>query len=73
MALTAEWARTEFDKLSPQAKEDVRAVLAVLKAKGGPAATKKMFALEKKREWPRWVLYALRDIIGTAWEHKLEL
>lgn len=73
MALSAEWARTEFDKLSPQAKADVRAVLAVLKAEDGPAATKKILALEKKRDWPRWVLYALRDIIGTAWEHKLDL
>ncbi len=73
MALSAEWARTEFDKLSVQAKADVRAVLKVLKAKGGPAATKEMRALETKREWPRWVLYALRDIIGTAWKHKLEL
>lgn len=73
MGLSAEWARTEFAKLSPQAQGDVRAVLAVLKAKGGKAATKKMFSLEKKRDWPRWVLYALRDIIGTAWEYKLEL
>lgn len=73
MALSAEWAQTEFGKLSVQAQADVRAVLAVLKAKGGPAATKKMLALETKRQWPRWVMYALRDIIGTAWEHKLEL
>lgn len=73
MALSAEWAQTEFAKLSPQAKADVRSILKVLKAKGGPVATKKMLALEKKREWPRWVMYALRDIIGTAWEHKLDL
>jgi hypothetical protein len=73
VALSAEWAREQFSVLSERSQADVRAVLAVLKTKGGPAATKKLLALEKKREWPRWVMYALRDIIGTAWEHRIDL
>lgn len=71
--LSAEWCKEQFSKLSAQAQTDVRDVLAILKAKGGPEATKKMRKLGDKREWPHWVLLALRDIIATAHAHKLDL
>ena len=71
--LSAEWAQEQFSRLSPAMQADVRTVLAILKANGGPAATKKLRALRVKREWPHWGMLAIRDIIGTAWERKLEL
>ena len=71
--LSADWAREQFGILSPQTQIDVRTVLKVLREKNSIAATKKIRALGVKREWPHWVLLALRDIIGTAHSHKLEL
>jgi hypothetical protein len=81
MALTAEWCVGEFAKLSPQAQADVRAVLKTLGARTGDIAqrrrqikaTKRMRALHAERDWPSWVLYALRGIIGTAWERGVKL
>lgn len=71
--LSAEWCRAEFDKLPAPTQHDVRVVLKLLQAKGGPAATRKMRTLAQKRGWPHWVMLALRDIIGTAWHRKLQL
>jgi hypothetical protein len=36
-------------------------------------ATKKIRKLSDKREWPHWVLLALRDIIAIAHKHNLKL
>ena len=71
--LKAQWAQGQFDKLSPQAKTDVRAVLKTLREKGSVEATTEIRTLADKRQWLHWELLALRDIIGTAHRHNLEL